>query len=108
MGLITCKFYLGNTFSPMMLRSGDIAEVSETTLSNIPNNFVSIVSHEVTAKVLSALLNTEIEFNRINLTLISGDILYCIIPNFRSSEAREFTYEEVTKAGYRVFLVIVK
>jgi hypothetical protein len=104
--------YLGNTFSPMMLRSGDIAEVSETNLSNITHfvgdNFISIVSHQVTAKVLSALLNTEVEFNRINLTLVPGDVLYCIIPNFRSNEAREFTYDEVVDAGYRVFLVIVK
>ena len=101
--------YLANTFSPMMLGELEWAEVTPIELDELPpmSELTSVVSHEVTAKVLSALMGEEVPFNRINLTLELGDVLYCIIPNFRASEAREFSYEEVAESGYRCFQVRV-
>ena len=103
------KKYLANTFSPMMLGENEWAEVTPIELEELPpmSELISAVSHEVTAKVLSALMGEEVPFNRINLTLELGDVLYCVIPNFRAQEAREFTYEEVANAGYRCFQVSV-
>lgn len=98
--------YLGNTFSPMMM--GEklfVVEVCEINLDDIPPNLTSVVSHEVTAKVLSVLLDESVVFNRVNLALKQDDVLYCVIPNFRATKAREFTKKEVEKAGYRCFMV---
>ena len=100
--------YLGNTFSPMMLGKGVKAEVVEVGLSEFPTYFSpsqSVISHEVTAAVISVILGQPVPFNRVNLTLEAGDRLYCIVPNFRATEAREFSREEVESAGYRAFLV---
>jgi len=103
--------YLASTFSPMMLdeKSWANAEVVPIELNDIPSakELNSIVSHEITAKILSALLNEIVEFNRINITLFAGDVMYCVIPGFRTTEAREFSYEEVAAAGWRCFLVTI-
>ena len=99
--------YIANTFSPMMLGRYEWAEVTPIDLDEIPVGLTSVVSHEVTARILSALLGEEVQFNRINLSLELGDTLYCVIPNFRAQEAREFTHEEVSEAGYRCFQVRV-
>jgi len=100
--------YLASTFSPMMLDTGTWAEIVEIALADVPEGLTSIVSHEVTAKVLSILLGEDVKFNRVNVTLTHGDCLYCVIPKFRCGESREFTREEVEAAGYRCFLVVVK
>ena len=99
--------YIANTFSPMMLGALEWAEVTPIELDELPmmSQLTSVVSHEVTARVLSALMGEEVSFNRVNLILEIGDVLYCVIPNFRASEAREFTHEEVSGAGYRCFQV---
>ena len=109
--------YIANTFSPMMLGELEWAEVTPIDLDELPpmSELTSVISHEVTAKVLSALMGEEVPlkilnprlFNRVNLTLELGDVLYCIIPNFRAYEAREFSYEEVAESGYRCFQVRV-
>ena len=97
--------YIANTFSPMMLRENEWAEVTPIDLDEIPSGLTSVVSHEITARVLSTLLGEEVQFNRTNLSLKLGDTLYCVIPNFRAQEAREFTHEEVSEAGYRCFQI---
>lgn len=101
--------YLGNTFSPMMLKEGEWAEVVEIDLTDLPRmeEATSVISHEITASILSVLLGEEVSFNRTGLSLVEGDTLFCVIPNFRSSEAREFTKEEVETAGYRCFQIQV-
>jgi hypothetical protein len=68
----------------------------------------SMVAHEATAKILSVLLETPIEFRREKITLDVGDIVYVIIPAFRAEVAREFTREEVEAAGFRCFYVRVR
>lgn len=104
------QIYLTNTFSPAMLSRDGGATVQEINLAQaineIANGYTSAISHEVTASVLSALIGQAVNFNRVNLNLNPGDRVVCIIPNFRASEAREFTLAEVEGAGYRCFLVI--
>jgi len=103
--------YLTTTFSPMMLGervSGYVREISLAQARDIlQDSFVSAVGHEVTAEILSALLDRQVEFNRINLVLQPGDEVLCIIPKFRAEQAREFTKEEVEAAGVRCFHVLV-
>lgn len=104
--------YLTNTFSPMMLGPGATGKVFEVTLPRIHDDVedlkaVSAISHEVTAKIVSALLDFEVPFNRVNLVLNPGDIVLCVIPNFRATEAREFTHDEVAAAGFRCFTIYV-
>jgi len=50
-------------------------------------------------------LGRRVDFNRVNVVLQSGDELYCVIPNFRASEAREFTKKEIEDAGFRCWYV---
>ncbi|MBI9082718.1 MAG: DUF1874 domain-containing protein [Desulfobacterales bacterium] len=100
--------YLASTFSPMML-SSDVRETSirEIPLSSVPavESMRSIVSHENTAAVLSMMLCEPVAFSRVNVELAPGDMLYCVVPYFRATEAREFTFDEVMSAGFRCFVV---
>jgi hypothetical protein len=68
---------------------------------------VSAVSHEVTASILSALLGFPVPFNRVNLLLGRGDVVYCLIPSFRAEVAREFTRKEIEDAGIRIFRIAI-
>jgi len=102
--------YLATTFSPAMLGKRTKASVREISLVEAKkemrkNDWISAVGHENTANVLTALLGCEVKFNRVNLSLAAGDNVICIIPNFRASEAREFTRAEVEAAGYRCFYI---
>lgn len=102
--------YLSNTFSPMMLGDSCKAEVKPCLIEEVKENLCvldSVISHEITAKIISSLLGEEIKFNRVDVTLESGSIMYALIPKFRASEAREFTQEEVEGAGYRCFKIKV-
>jgi hypothetical protein len=103
--------YLTATFSPMMLServSGYVREITLTQARDILQDpFVSAVGHEVTAEILSVLLDRQVEYNRVNLVLKSGDQVVCVIPKFRAEQTREFTKEEVESAGVRCFQVLV-
>lgn len=104
--------YVTSTFSPMMLHRDSEARVYQISLVEAKERlakskgFYSVVSHEVTASILSALLGTTVQFNRINLEVIAGTII-CIVPNFRADVAREFTLEEAATAGYKCFLITI-
>ena len=82
-----------------MLSFGTVATVKrigfEDAQNALKDGFTSAVSHEITAKILTSVLNTEVLFNRVNLALNSGDKVIAIIPNFRAETAREFTQEEI-------------
>ncbi|KXK11838.1 MAG: hypothetical protein UZ22_OP11002000238 [Microgenomates bacterium OLB23] len=112
MGVDKTVRYIGNTFSPAMLKAGEgcVAVVEEIDITAIPRAILaeckSVVSHEVTAKILSAITGTEVSFNRVNIALTRGDVMYCIVPNFRANEAREFTEDEVRSSGFRAFLLL--
>jgi hypothetical protein len=95
-----------------MLSANGTASVKEFQKENFirelfREEFVSAVSHEVTAKVLTGLFGQEILFNRINLTLKGGDVVFCVVPTFRANEAREFTREEVEASPVRYFIILI-
>ena len=71
-------------------------------------NAKSAVGHELTAQVLGMLLEMPVAFNRESLELVPGDEVICVVPNFRASEAREFTRDEVLVAGFRAFRVEIE
>ena len=105
--------YLATTFSPAMMGKGIEASVKEISLADVKQelgniNWISAVSHEITAVILTALLGCEVKFNRANLTLGVGDDVICVIPSFRANMAREFSRKEVETAGYRCFHITVR
>jgi hypothetical protein len=105
--------FLTTTFSPAMTAPGHVGFFAEYPIEGIrqkvrDGEVISAVGHEITAKVLSALLGAKVEFSRVNLSLKDGDTLYCVIPAFRAAESREFTREEVEKAGFRSFVIEIQ
>ena len=104
--------YLTNTFSPAMVEAGASFQGTDIpTLEEVKDHLpgiTSAVSHEVTAAVLSSLLSVSIPFNRVNLSLAPGDVVICVIPMFRAQEAREFTFQEISSAGWRAFMVEIR
>lgn len=99
--------WLTNTFSPLMVREGSFQgeKISlERAISLIKDRgYQSAVGHEVTAQILTALIEMPVRFNRVNLSLNPMDEVIAIVPNFRADVAREFTREEVGAAGYSCF-----
>jgi hypothetical protein len=86
--------------------SARVREISLTDAVNqVTEETISIVSHQVTASMLSAVVGRTVAFNRVNVVLRGGDsvIVFCV--NFRADVAREFTAEEVASAGIRCFRV---
>jgi hypothetical protein len=87
-----------------------IAEITEANIEKAllaAKELKSIIGHEITAQILSAACGCPILFNRESVKLQPGDSVVVITPNFRSSESREFTTEEVKRAGFRAFFVVV-
>lgn len=100
--------YLTTTFSPMMLANeSEFVGKPINNLSEIDWD-VSAVGHENTAEILTKILDKEVEFNRTNIKIGPGDIVYCVISNFRDSQAREFTKYEIISAGFRAFKIEIK
>ena len=99
--------YLANTFSPLMIQDGKFSgiPISLSQAKALAADAKSVVGHEVTAPILSALLGLPVAFNRENLAVVPGDQIICVIPKFRAEKAREFSYEEVAAAGFQAFLV---
>ena len=114
--------FLTNTFSPMMLgENGSYDEdgvliphkatIQEIELEDVKRGIIfgfnSAVSHKITAEILSHILDTEVKFNRVNISLTNGDTVFCVIPKFRADIAREFTTQEINN-DFRFFRVIIK
>lgn len=103
--------YVTTSFSPMMLKTGLSFVGQEVTIEKakklINEDTTSAVSHENTAKLLSSLFGLTILFNRVKLVLEPGDIIICIIPNFRTDQSREFTEMEISEEKPRAFKIII-
>ena len=73
------KTYLSNAFSLQML---DLAAPHTVTVTPVTvavvaeSSFESVVGHQDTANVLTALLGVEVPMNRASVRLQDGDILY--------------------------------
>ena len=105
------KCYLTSTFSPMMLGEAKRVRIREIQLGEAKSylranpEFISVVSHENTAEMLSRLLDIPIEFNRVSVQLAYCDMVVVICPQFRADQAREFTDEEISSVDVRAFVV---
>jgi len=113
--------FLASTFSPMMLtgftidNDGEIEALTATVREIdfdemgkvLAYGFDSVVSHEVTAEILTGVIGMPVDFNRVNVSLVSGDIMICIVPKFRADVAREFTRDEIN-GSFRIFKVTIK
>lgn len=70
---LNTSVFISNAFSLQMLNSNamiSIEEISEEDFNNVKSTAKSVVGHEDTANVLG------VEFNRENITLNKGDVLY--------------------------------
>ena len=74
--------YVSNAFSLQMLNMEKVNTVITSPLSVeevkellLTNDFVSAVGHPDTAVIISSILNVNIPFNRINVSLSPGDVL---------------------------------
>lgn len=73
------KYFVGNAFSLQMLDatvSSTVAVTPVTAAEVAASDFMSVIGHPDTARVMSGMLGKEVEFNRANLRLAKGDILY--------------------------------
>lgn len=72
------KKYFGNAFSLQMMDLTEAANlrVEPITPADVPEDAESVVGHPDTARVLGNILGRPVPFNRANLHLTSGDILY--------------------------------
>ncbi|MGC8979576.1 STIV orfB116 family protein [Caldisericum sp.] len=101
------KFYLLNSFSPSMFGKQDFVgaafqKISFQEAKEGFNSFrsrgyeiISAIGHEGTARLLSQILDYEVPFNRIQITLSEGDIGLIITLAFRPEEGRVYNYEEL-------------
>ena len=69
--------YLCNAFSLQMV---DLAEkqtvhIEPIDVKDIPTDFVSAIGHADTAAVVTDILKTEVQVNRMNVKLDQGDVL---------------------------------
>ncbi len=112
--------YVTTTFSPAMFASEvesidpHFERISEENFATGIKNALSYtevvpaIGDENTAKLLQRKLNLDIElFNRTNIELRSGDSLLVAIPKFRAPQAREFSDEEIEKARFDYWLVVI-
>lgn len=115
-----------NTFSPRMIQKGCTFVGKEISFQQLkkevtdpwywkktdtsPKRWLtttSAISHENTAGIISTLLECKIPFKRENVSLGHGDVAHVLIPNFRATEAREFSTEEILEAGMTCYKVRV-
>ncbi len=73
------NIYLGNAFSLQMLdttvaQTFNVSPVSEREVAE--SGFVSVIGHDDTASIVSAILGCEVKKNRTSVKLESGDVLY--------------------------------
>jgi hypothetical protein len=76
--LETSRIYLGNAFSLNMLDLTTSATVlvAEVDPEKIPEEAISVIGHEDTAKIFGEILKREVSHNRATLKLGLYDILY--------------------------------
>lgn len=97
------KLYLLNAFSLSMLTSKkafvevEKIPVQEATKLLETNPWVSYISHESTAKVLSRFLGKEVQVRREKLILKPGDKALVFQIEVRPKEGQVFTEEEINK-----------
>jgi hypothetical protein len=77
-GICMGRAFLGNAFSLQMLdlNSPTTVRVEPVTANEIPASAESVIGHADTAAVVGSILGREVAFNRANVKLVPGDVLY--------------------------------
>jgi len=98
------RVVISNAFSVNMLGTNDIAlrfrKISldlAREIVKLNGNYISIVGHEATAKLLSSLLGVEVPTNRVNYTFSPADLLLVFTISYRLPEGKVLTAEELEK-----------
>ena len=100
--------YLVNAFSPAMLSGScnlQYKEITRIEFAMYATECKVVISHEVTANLLSQIVGFEVKANRVNLKVNPGDILLGFTPGFRCAEAREFTREEIENSPHKFWIL---
>jgi hypothetical protein len=105
--------YVSNSFSlsmltnfPACLRVREVSLEDVKKLLSCESNFVSAVGHQATADLLTKLLNIQIPFNRVQISLNSNDILIVFQLQTRLEEGKILTEQELQHFQYKFLLVI--
>jgi hypothetical protein len=109
--------YISNAFSLNMLP--DIAKeytvhIKESTVEEVKKilntdlEIISAVGHQSTATVLSKILEREIPFNRIAITLTPDDILIVFQLLTRIEEGKILNEEEIKQLKFKFFVIEIK
>jgi len=108
------KLYLMN--SPIMVFEGESAvfraeKISPEEARRIfnsfnPENIISAIGHEATAKALSVILGAEVKVNRVMVSFDFGDMAIVFRLKQRLPEGRVIkSIEELSEIGYELMLV---
>jgi len=112
--------YLGTAFSLQMIPSeaGEVTiKVRKLTVEEarevLSGGFISVVGHEVTARVMEKLLGIKVPINRTTIRLSKGDVLVVFqLLHGRTEQTRELTPQEVEDAVnrglYAIYIVNVE
>lgn len=106
--------YVGNAFSLAMLEWDAKVEVRWIGLEDakklvaIAENIKSIIGHESTAQVASALLGVELKTNKEAIKLTENDVLLVFQLMQRLPEGKILSTEEVKNLQFRWAVVVVE
>jgi hypothetical protein len=78
------------------MRRADVDEVRQL----LRQGFVSAIGHEGTAKLLTELLDVQVPYNRVSVSLQPGDIAIHFVLRTRLPEGKILSYEELQNLGY--------
>jgi hypothetical protein len=86
-----------------------ITKISQQTAKSIvsghKNEFISAIGHEVTANIMSTLLNVDVTVNRIHALPNPLDKAISLKINGRIMEGSILSMEEIEKVGYTLYLI---
>ncbi len=108
------EIFLTNAFSPSMLSKDEVeVYMKKVTLEEVRSiikdkDIKSFIGHSATAQALSLLLQRDIPVNRAQLKIANGEMIIFTLST-RLQEGQILTsIEEINKAGYTLWYVIVK
>lgn len=101
--------YLSNAFSLGMLGKDEVQltvkEVSLEEVKEIASQAVSAIGHQSTADILTALLETPIQMNRLSIKLKEDDVLFVFQLLTRLPEGKILTAEELETLPYKFYKI---
>ena len=102
--------YISNAFSLSMLSNFPVTlRVREVGLEEVKEllsgSFTSAVGHQATADLLTKLLQIQIPFNRVPISLNPSDILIVFQLLTRLEEGKILTKEELAKLQFKFLIV---